>query len=245
MVMYGTTMFLIATSTEPMQHESMWGTVGILPGTWNLAGGMSASGAITGWIGDLTGGDFASLSDEAAASGPGANGLLMLPYFAGERTPIMDPDARGAIVGLTLTHTRGDLYRAALEGTALGVRHNVEAMLEAGVSVKRVVAVGGGTKSRLWTQIVSDVTGLEQETRNVAIGASYGSAHLAAVSIGAATDIDEWNSVNGRVTPSHDTAGFYTHRYALYRDLYAAVAPTMHTLVHETRRAASKIEGAG
>lgn len=243
MLMYGTTMFLIATSTEPMQHESMWGTVGVLPGTWNLAGGMSASGAITGWIGELTGGDYAALSDEAAVSGLGANGLLMLPYFAGERTPIMDPDARGAIVGLTLSHARGDLYRAALEATALGVRHNVETMLETGVSIERVVAVGGGTKSRLWTQIVSDATGLVQETRDVAIGASYGSAYLAALGIDATADIDAWNPVSGGVTPRSDTADFYAHRYELYRSLYAAAAPTMHMLAQEDRRAVSSIEG--
>ena len=70
----------------------------------------------------------------------------MLPYFAGERTPIQDPDARGVIAGLTLSHTRGDLYRAALEATAFGVRHNVETMRAAGADIRRIVAVGGGRR---------------------------------------------------------------------------------------------------
>jgi len=78
----------------------------------------------------------------------------MVPYFAGERTPVMDPDARGVIAGLTLTHTRGDLYRAALEATAFGVRHNIETMTSAGAAIDRVVAVGGGAQGELWPQIV-------------------------------------------------------------------------------------------
>ncbi len=118
----------------------------------------------------------------------------MLPYFAGERTPIADPDARGVIAGLTIEHTRGDLDRAALEATALGVRHNVEAIRAAGGSIERVVAVGGGTQGDLWLHVVSDVTGLTQEVRSVTIGASYGAAFLAARAV-ASVSIDEWNPV--------------------------------------------------
>lgn len=92
---------------------------------------MATSGAVTGWLRDLTGSDYATLVAEAAAVPPGAEGLLMLPYFAGERTPLFDPDARGLVHGLTLRHTRGHLYRAALEATAYGVRHNLAAMTEA------------------------------------------------------------------------------------------------------------------
>lgn len=90
---------------------------------------MATSGAVTSWLRDLFGSDdYQQLLGLAEESGPGAGGLLMLPYFAGERTPITDPRARGVIAGLTLSHTRGDLYRAALEGTAYGVRHNIEAI---------------------------------------------------------------------------------------------------------------------
>jgi glycerol kinase len=181
MLMYGRTMFLVVTTAERLLVPELWSTVGAFPGTRNLAGGMATSGAVTEWLRTLMGSpDHAVLLPEAEASGPGARGLLMLPYFAGERTPIADPDARGVIAGLTVEHTRGDLYRAALEATALGVRHNVETMRAAGAAVRRVVAVGGGTKSALWTRIVSDVTGLEQHIPTVTIGASYGAAHLAA-----------------------------------------------------------------
>src|SRR2546426_5458009 len=81
---------------------------------------------------------------------PGAEGLVVLPYFAGERTPLFDPEARGLILGLTLRHGRGHLYRAMLEGTAFALRHNLEAMAEAGGGPRRLVAVGGGTRGGPW-----------------------------------------------------------------------------------------------
>jgi xylulokinase len=144
MLMFGTTMFLMNTVEERLRSASLWGTVGALPGTRNLAGGMATSGAITQWLREMVGSpDYDTLIAEADAAGAGAHGSLMLPYFAGERTPIADPRARGIIVGLTLEHTRGDLYRATLEATAFGVRHNVEALRTAGGRIDRAVAVGG------------------------------------------------------------------------------------------------------
>ncbi|MGB4137790.1 MAG: FGGY family carbohydrate kinase, partial [Microbacterium sp.] len=196
MLMYGTTMFLVATGAEILRTPSMWTTVGAFAGTRNLAGGLSTSGALTAWLKDLTDASYPDLLAEAAESGVGARGLLTLPYFAGERTPIQDPDARGVIAGLTLEHGRGDLYRAALEATALGVRHNVETMRAAGADIRRIVAVGGGTQGRLWLQIISDVTGLVQEVPETTIGASYGAAFLAAGAVsadGEAPAIAAWN----------------------------------------------------
>jgi xylulokinase len=229
MVMYGTTMFLIATVDDVVTTPSMWGTVGALEGTHNLAGGLATSGAITTWLRDLVGSDFTSLLAEARDSGPGANGLLMLPYFAGERTPIMDPDARGAILGLTLSHTRGDLYRATLEATALAVRHNLDALAEAGVRPQRIVAVGGGTEGHLWTQIVSDVTGLPQIMPTVTIGASYGAAWLAARAL-APADINEWNPPASVVVPNPAVADSYNELYELYRKLQVGVSNISHAL---------------
>lgn len=151
----------------------------------------------------------------------------MLPYFAGERTPIFDPDARGVVAGLTLSHTRGDLYRAALEATAFGVRHNLAAMASA--NVKRIVAVGGGTQGGLWTQIVSDVTGCEQVVPEKTIGASYGSAVLAAALV---TDVDiaVWNPPSAVVKPDPAHVDRYTEIYGLYRELYPATLPVVHEL---------------
>ncbi|WP_345645346.1 FGGY-family carbohydrate kinase [Streptomyces siamensis] len=230
MLMYGTTMFLIHTVPEPLTSPSLWGTVGALPGTRNLAGGMATSGAVTNWLRDLfTGTDHTELTRLAAESGPGANGLLMLPYFSGERTPVMDPDARGVIAGLTLSHTRGDLYRAALEATGFGVRHNIEVIEAAGGDIRRVVAVGGGTQGSLWTQIVSDITGRPQEVRTTTIGAGYGDALLAAQLVADVT-VEDWNPVREVVTPDAQNTGRYEELYALYRRLYPQTSSTVHAL---------------
>jgi xylulokinase len=240
MLMYGTTMFLVHTVPERLSSPALWGTVGALPDTRNLAGGMATSGAITGWLRDLFGSaDYPELLRLAEESGVGAGGLLMLPYFAGERTPIMDPQARGLIAGLTLSHGRGDLYRAALEATGFAVRHNIEAIEAAGGDIRRIVAVGGGTQGSLWTQLVSDITGRDQELRMQSIGASYGGALLAAQLVGEA-DIDHWNPVKEVVTPNRHAAASYDEVYALYRALYAGSADVTHALAarqHRTRHA--------
>lgn len=230
MLMYGTTMFLVHTVPTPLTSPSLWGTTGALPGTHSLAGGMSTSGALTGWLRELFGSpDYSTLLDLAADSEVGANGLLMLPYFAGERTPIMDPLARGVLAGLTLSHTRGDMYRAALEATAYGVRHNIEAIEGAGGEVKRVVAVGGGVQGKTWTQIVSDVTRRPQELCTISIGASYGGALLAAQLVGEAT-IAAWNPVRNVIRPRSETAARYDELYGLYKQLYPATADVVHAL---------------
>ena len=237
MLMYGTTMFLINTVQAQITSASMWGTVGALEGTRSLAGGMATSGAITSWLRELVGSpDFATLLDEAEASGPGARGLLvLLPYFAGERTPIMDPDARGVLAGLTLTHTRGDIYRAVLEAVALGVRHNIDVMRSAGAVIDRVVAVGGGTQGGLWTQIVTDVTGMTQVIPSKTIGASYGAALLAA-QLEHDVSIDDWNPPAGVLTPDESTASDYEDLYRLYLDLYPASREIVHALAAHASR---------
>ncbi|GAB2869266.1 FGGY-family carbohydrate kinase [Actinoallomurus bryophytorum] len=229
MVMYGTTMFLIEVLAERRTWPGLWGTVGVTPGTYDLAAGMATSGAVTDWLRALTGAAYEELIEEARAAGHGAGGLVMLPYFAGERTPLFDPDARGLVLGLTLHHGRGHLYRAALEGTAFGVRHNLEAMRSAGGTARRLVAVGGGTKGGLWTQIVSDVLGREQVMPTVTIGACYGDALLAARAVGLA-DGEGWNPAASTVEPDPAAGEIYDALYAVYRDLYPATRDAAHTL---------------
>ena len=231
MLMDGTTMFLVNTLQARTTSSTMWGTVGVVPATYNLAGGMATSGAITSWLRNLVGSpDFSTLLSEADKSGPGANGLLMLPYFAGERTPIADPNARGLVAGLTLDHTRGDLYRATLEATAFGVRHNVDALTSMGGDVQRTISVGGGTQGGLWTQIVSDVTGLEQQIPSVTVGASFGAAYLAAEALGSVA-IGEWNPIVSVTLPRKDASTKYEKLYELYRELYESTASITHRLV--------------
>ncbi|MGO3884763.1 MAG: FGGY-family carbohydrate kinase [Mycetocola sp.] len=230
MLMYGTTMFFINMVATPVRSPALWGTIGALPGTRSIAGGMATSGAITNWLRSLCGSpDFSDLMSEADTSGPGAGGLLMLPYFAGERTPIMDPLARGVIAGLTVGHSRGDLYRAALEATGFAVRHNIESIEAAGGDITRIVAVGGGTQGDIWTQIVCDISGREQVIPRETIGASYGVAWLAANLV---TEISarEWNPPARVLTPRREHADTYTELYGMYRQLYRSTAPIAHAL---------------
>jgi xylulokinase len=241
MLMYGTTMFLVATTDQRAASRAMWGTVGAFPGTYCLAGGMATSGAITSWLRRLTGSaSYPELLAEAEAAGPGAGGLLMLPYFAGERTPIQDPDARGVIAGLTLDHNRGHLYRAALEATAFGVRHNVEELRAAGAPIRRVVAVGGGTQGGLWTRIVSDITGIEQVVPTTTVGASLGAAILAADHLPSAehdlrSRAAAWNPPATTLHPDQTQRSFYDDLYQHYRRLYDATAETVHHLAAQQR----------
>lgn len=230
MIMYGSTMFLVNTVRQRLTSHTLWGTVGAFKGTSNLAGGLATSGALTAWLKDLFGtAGYPELLREAQTSPPGARGLLILPHFAGERTPINDPQARGLIAGLTLSHGRGDIYRAALEATALGVRHNIGAMRDAGGYISRAIAVGGGTQGGLWTQIVSDVTGLPQVIPSVTVGASYGAAYLAACAVGS-PDIAAWNPPAAEVTPSSAVSARYDELFELYLQTYAATADLSHAL---------------
>lgn len=230
MLMYGTTTFLIATTEEPVASRTLWPTSGVEAGAFALSGGMASSGAITGWLRELTGSPgFDALLAEAEASGPGANGLVMLPYFAGERSPIADPGARGVVAGLTLSHTRGDLYRAALEAAAFGVRHHLETLTAAELRLDRVVAVGGGARSDLWPQIVSDVTGLTQQIPRRIVGASYGGSMLAA-RLAHGTDVSSWNPADHEIVPDPARRERYDELYRLYRDLYPATSEIAHAL---------------
>ncbi|WP_432572725.1 FGGY-family carbohydrate kinase [Kineococcus sp. SYSU DK005] len=237
MVMYGTTTFFVAVTDGPRSHPALWGTAGVRPGQSTLAAGTAATGAAAEWWREASGRpDVDDLVAEAAAAPPGANGLLALPYFAGERTPFADADARGALLGLTLRTTRGEVHRALLEATAFSVRHNLEAIESAGARVRRLVAVGGGTASRLWPQIVSDVTGRAQELPAERIGASYGDAKLAAVALGALGAGATWNSVGTRTEPDGRAGGVYAELYPAYRRLHAATADLQHLLSAVERR---------
>ncbi|HEV2779376.1 MAG TPA: FGGY-family carbohydrate kinase [Actinophytocola sp.] len=230
MAMYGTTMFLIQVLAQGRPDPGLWTTSGVFPGTRTLAAGMATSGALTDWLRRLVGADFATLVAEAAEVPPGSRGLLVLPYFAGERTPIFDPSARGMIAGLTLAHGRAELYRAALEGIAYGVRHNLEVMRAAGGAPPRLVAVGGGTQGGLWTQIVSDVTGLAQQVPAETIGACLGDALLAALAVGIDVDHEAWNPTAHTVRPDPARTAHYEPFYRHYRDLYPATMNVAHFL---------------
>lgn len=231
MLMYGSTMFLTHTVSEISAHPQLWLTNGIFPGTLTLAAGMATSGSVLGWwqkqLGDLSFTELDALANEVPA---GAEGLLSLPYYAGERTPIFDPRARGTLVGLTLSHGRGHLIRAQYEGIGFAVRQ-VLALLESQAQpIQRIVAVGGGAQSPVWTQAVSDITGREQEIPDQTIGASYGDALLAAIGTGRADTGTTWARTARVVRPRAERRELYDRLFRGYESLYPALKPVMHEL---------------
>ena len=231
MLAYGTTMFIVHVAPRGLPDPHLWLTAGVAPGSRTVAAGMATSGALTSWLRTIAGDvPYERLLVEAEDVPPGADGLVVLPYFAGERTPLFDPNARGAMLGLTLRHGRGHVYRALLEATAFGVRHNLEAIKQAGGNPNRLVAVGGGTRGGLWSQIVSDVTDRDQDIPAHTIGASYGDAHLAGTAAGLVLLDASWGGVEGTVRPNGAARSLYDRLYEVYRQLYPATRELAHEL---------------
>lgn len=231
MLMYGSTLFFVQILESFRTHPKLWTTAGAEPGRHTIAAGMSTSGSLTTWVQDLCGGaSFEDLVAEASGISAGADGLLMLPYFAGERTPIFDPHARGVIAGLTLRHGRGHLFRAAYEGIAFGVRQIIEFLEHDDDPIRRLIAVGGGTQSGLWTQIVSDVTGRPQEIPAQTIGASYGDALMAGIGGGHLPADTDWAVTGSVVQPRPEVREVYDDLYAAYGQLYPLTKDIVHGL---------------
>ncbi len=226
MMMYGSTIFIVTITENRVRDGRLWYAPWLFPGVHASMAGLATSGTLTHWFRDqfarelLKEEAFPILAAEAENSPPGANGLLMLPYFSGERTPIHDPNACGSFFGLNLTHTRGDMYRALIEGIAFGTNHVLETYVEIGEGPDRLLAVGGGTKNRIWLQATSNVSGMDQILCENTFGASYGNAFLAAIAIGAAKpdDIVNWNPVASTVKAESDPV--YVKQYQLFRKLY-------------------------
>ena len=245
MLMFGSSIFFIMKTAELIKTQSFWSSNFLEEGSFAFLGGMSTSGSLTTWFRDQLahyeiekekeGGEnaYAVLASLASTSPIGSNGLIALPYFEGERTPLHDPKAKGVWFGLSLKHTKGDIYRAILEGVAFGIRHNVEVMGEEGVQPARILAVGGGTKNPLWLQIVADVCNIDLVVPEQQIGASYGDAFLAATGVGLFKDLSEikqWVRIKETIHPNLESRKLYEINYQIFRDLYASTKHIMHRL---------------
>ncbi len=202
-----------------------------VPGRWHMMSVMLSAAGSLRWFRDALapGADFADLVAAAAEVPPGSDGLLFLPYLTGERSPYPDPRARGAFVGLTVTHDRRHLTRAVLEGVAFGLRDGLDLMTAAGMPAPaQIRASGGGTASPLWRQILADVLAVEIATVDTTEGAAYGAGLLAAVgagwygSVGAAAEANVHASPVASPGPDVDR---YAEAHASYRELYPALAP--------------------
>lgn len=237
MLMYGSTMFFVQELVALAPHPQLWNTVGVQPGSKCLAAGMSTSGSLTSWVQELVGDvPFETLVAEAATVPAGADGLLLLPYFAGERMPIFDHHARGVIAGLTLRHHRGHVFRAVYEGIAFGIRQILDLLDTDANPVERLVAVGGGTQGRLWTQVVTDVSGRTQVVPEQTIGASYGDALMAAIGAGLVPPETNWAQIADVIEPDASVKPLYDELFELYGSMYPATREQMHALARIQER---------
>lgn len=210
-----------------------------VPGKWLPNGCMAASGSLVKWL--LTeifglqaeGKDLADLDHEAASVPPGAGGLVCLPYFLGEKTPIFDPRARGVFAGLTLSHGRAHLFRAVLEAVIFGFQHHVDVLEESGLTIERVFATNGGVRSGLWRNIAADVLGREVISFPGHPGSALGAAFVAGMSVGL---YKEWGDIERFLrerkveAPNSRYHERYAEVYAVYRHLYPSLKDDLSRL---------------
>ncbi len=207
-----------------------------VPGAFHLmAVTLSAGGSLSWWRERLGGGaSFGDLVDEAASVEPGAEGLLFLPYLTGERSPHLDPHARGGFVGLTVRHGRAHMTRAVMEGVAFSMRDGLEVMRGLGTPDDDLRAVGGGARSPLWLRLQADVYGRAIRRTEVDEGPAYGAALLGGVAAGVFADVDGASArvrLRDEVTePDAERARRYDELYAIYASLYGALRAPMHAL---------------
>ena len=208
-----------------------------LAGLFSVGAAMAATGRALDWYRDSILGaaiTTEALLGEASATPPGADGLVFLPYLAGERSPIWDPDARGVLAGLTLGHGRGHIARAIVEASALAIRHVSDPMLAAGVRVREMRVCGGPARSKFWNQVKADVTGFDIAVPDVLETAVLGSAILGAVGIGVQPDlptaIRAMTRIRSRIEPRRELAPLYDRLFEAYRSLYPATAPILRPI---------------
>jgi len=219
---------------EPVEVAGAFVTPAPLPGLYSVGAAMAATGRSLDWFRDAVVGGPATteaLLEEAGTTVPGADGVVFLPYLAGERSPVWDPLATGAFVGLRLGHGRGHLTRAILEASALAIRHVAEPMLAAGVNVSAMRACGGPARSETWNQIKADATGFPVLVPAVLETAVLGSAILGAVAIGASPDVRtalrSMTRIERRLEPRPETRATYDRAYTIYKGLYPALRPLL------------------
>ncbi len=230
---------ILVASPCPVVDERLYLDFHLIPGLFVPNGSMASSGSLLRWFQrELAGGVGLDVLDgEAAAAGVGAGGLVALPYFLGEKTPIHDPHARGVLAGLHLGHTRGHIFRALVEGVAFGFRHHLEVLRELGVTPRRVRLTGGGARSALWRQIVADVFGVPVERVDLQSGAAFGAAFAAGIGTGV---IRDWADVRthvriaDRTEPDVARHARYDELFDVYRSLYPALAHQLHALARSS-----------
>lgn len=215
----------------------------VVPGHWLLQGGTTGGGGVMRWIEKEFAGEerqkaretgrstLEVLNDTAESVPAGSEGVIFLPYMSGERSPIWDPKAKGVFYGLDFGKTRGHMVRAAMEGVAYSLKHNLETAKEAGAEVRVLKAMGGSANSILWTQIKSDITGKPVEAMASDTATTLGAAILAGVGTGIYESFDEAVSLCVKVRRTHSpnpaNAAVYEQNYKKYLSIYQNLKAVM------------------
>lgn len=244
MLMYGSTAFFIGVTEKKTDHTKLWHCDYTIDWLHCYTAGMATTGSLTRWLRDEmaldlvkkeeAGGEnaYTALFREAEEIPAGSEGLIVLPYFQGERMPLQDPKAKGMIFGLNLRHTRGHVIHAALEGIGYGIAQNIQLFADAGIPADCVTAVGGGTKSLLWLQIVSDICGITQQVPEITIGASYGDALMAGLAV---ETIEGPEAIKRLVQIRHvikpDMENF--RKYQKYKEMFAQLYERNKDIMHK------------
>ncbi len=205
----------------------------VVPGRWLLQGGTTGGGGALKWLREniCPELDFQQMDALVQTVPPGSGGVLFLPYMAGERSPIWNPEACGVFFGLSYAKSRAHMLRAAMEGTAYALKHNLETAQAAGARVEALRAMGGSASSRVWTQIKADVLGRRMEVPACGDATALGAALLAGVGTHVYESFEQavhqTVSVKRVQEPDAGTREAYDAGYEKYRELYQRLAPMM------------------
>lgn len=245
MLQIGSSVYMFLCTDRLVHDDRIWREEFIIPGTFDISAGTNTAGTLTRWYRDQL---FADIASEAERTGrnpyelmmrgaenipPGSGGLVTLPYFAGERTPINDPMAKGVIFGLTLEHTRDHLYRSALESVGFAINQHFRIFREHGVPMRKIMATGGGTRNPVWLQLIADITGETLRTPKNTIGASFGDAMMSAMGIHYFSGYGELSAVIEEgpcYRPDPEKHAAYQKYQQIFDDLYLRTKDLAHRL---------------
>ena len=252
MIQLGSSVYMILGTDRLIDDERLWREEFIVPGLCDISAGTNTAGSLTKWYRDTLFKDamvkeqeegtdaYSSMMEGVSEIPAGSEGLITLPYWAGERTPINDPAAKGILFGLTLSHSRAHMYRSALEGVAYSINQQLKLMKAHDIPIDQIFVTGGGTLNEVWMQIIADVLGMEISSPLVNIGSSYGDALMAASSI-RYPGFETYDSMLKFIKPGKTyTPDLKNHQiYEKYQAIYDSLYESTKDLMHEVDRIAA------
>ncbi len=224
-VVLGSTGIISYSTGHPKVDRRLYLDLCPVPGIYYLGGGTASAGIFLDYIADMLLGDLSNskyIEKLVTSSPPGSKGLLMLPYILGERTPLLDPNAKGMIFGIYAAHRKADFIRAALEGVGYSILDHFRVLSELGYSPSSVKLTGGAAKSRIWRQILADMIGIPM-VYNEKISGAMGAAFIGYVSAGVISDwnkVDDWISGWKTHIPRPELTLMYRRYFEVYRRIY-------------------------